>query len=259
MRLRAILLLATSMMAASQAQPTVIDSSHIMYNGRVYQLLSPASQRRLLQHTDPAEPDPAGNHEEEPAAGAHHEKPEEKECEVEHQLLPKDGAQFWGTIALTLLCTCSAATAAGLTLGLLSIDKLNLEILSSPDATDWQDPAQWGCVEKEVAENMALDQKHAKRIYPVIEPHSEANAGSFWQNEPKHLLMVTLLLMNALANEALPIFLDKLMPSPIVAVLVSVSVVLIVGEIIPTALFTGASRACSCSLCTAVGVQVSTS
>ena len=92
--LKAILLLAMSVMAASHMQPTVqqIDSSHIMYDGRVYQLLSPASQRRLLQHnSDPAEPpaettEQPGNHEEEPAAGAHHEKAEEEECEVEHQV-----------------------------------------------------------------------------------------------------------------------------------------------------------------------------
>ena len=90
---RAILLLAMSVMAASHMQPTVqqIDFSHIMYNGRVYQLLSPASQRRLLQQTDPAEPpaettEHSGNHEEKPAAGAHHEKAEEEECEVEHQV-----------------------------------------------------------------------------------------------------------------------------------------------------------------------------
>jgi len=251
--LKAILLLAMSVMAASHMQPTVqqIDSSHIMYDGRVYQLLSPASQRRLLQHnSDPAEPpaettEQPGNHEEEPAAGAHHEKAEEEECEVEHQLLPKDGAKFWGVVALTLLCTCSAATAAGLTLGLLSIDKLNLEILSNDDPNrggcDWSDPhcsQRANCSQAE-AEKAELEQKYAKQIFPVIEPHSEANAGSCWQSEPHHLLMVTLLLMNAIANEALPIFLDKLMPNPIVAVLVSVSVVLIVGEIIPTALFTG--------------------
>jgi len=215
-------------------------------------MISPSAQRRLLQHeptaTEPSQPngEETTHHGEEtnPTNHAepsteHHGEPEEEECEVEHQLLPKDGGKFWGVLALTLMCVFAAATAAGLTLGLLSIDKLQLEILSSPDAVNWSDPSQWGVTEKEDAEEMAQHQQYARRIYPVIEPHSEANVGSCWQNEPHHLLMVTLLLMNALANEALPIFLDKLMPNPIVAVLVSVSVVLIVGEIIPTALFTG--------------------
>jgi metal transporter CNNM len=47
--------------------------------------------------------------------------------------------------------------------------------------------------------------------------------------------------MNALANEALPIFLDKLVPSYI-AVILSVTLVLFFGEIIPSAIFTGPSQ-----------------
>jgi hypothetical protein len=58
---------------------------------------------------------------------------------------------------------------------------------------------------------------------------------------PHHRLMVTLLLCNSVFNEALPLFLDKLVPSW-AAVLVSVSGVLIFGEIIPTAIFTGPNR-----------------
>ncbi|CAK9037229.1 unnamed protein product [Durusdinium trenchii] len=49
-----------------------------------------------------------------------------------------------------------------------------------------------------------------------------------------HLLLVTLLLLNALANEALPIFLDDLL-SPVFAVLLSVTFVLVCGEILPSA------------------------
>merc|ERR1719316_1714969 len=56
-----------------------------------------------------------------------------------------------------------------------------------------------------------------------------------------HRLLVTLLLMNSIANEALPLFLDQLVPSW-VAVLLSVSFVLIFGEIIPSAIFTGPSQ-----------------
>ena len=52
---------------------------------------------------------------------------------------------------------------------------------------------------------------------------------------------VTLLLFNAVANEAMPVFLEKIVP-PYMAVLLSVSLVLIFGEIIPSALFTGKNQ-----------------
>ena len=59
------------------------------------------------------------------------------------------------------------------------------------------------------------DSKCASRILPLVEKH--------------HLLLVTLLLTNALAAEALPIFLDRLV-SPYVAIAMSVSLVLLFGE-----------------------------
>ena len=52
-----------------------------------------------------------------------------------------------------------------------------------------------------------------------------------------HWLLVTLLVMNAAAMETLPILLDELVPS-YVAIIMSVTLVLIVGEIIPQALCT---------------------
>ena len=60
-------------------------------------------------------------------------------------------------------------------------------------------------------------------------------------HRPSPQLLVTLLVLNSLANEAMPIFLDALVPSTI-AVLISVTAVLFVGEIIPAALFTGPSK-----------------
>lgn len=68
------------------------------------------------------------------------------------------------------------------------------------------------------------EKEAAKKLLPLIKRH--------------HLLLVTLLLFNSISNEALPIFLDTLVPS-YVAVLISVTLVLIFGEIIPSALFTG--------------------
>jgi ankyrin repeat/SOCS box protein 13/metal transporter CNNM len=53
------------------------------------------------------------------------------------------------------------------------------------------------------------------KILPIVERH--------------HLLLVTLLLANAAAVESMPIFLDQV-SSPVVAILVSVTAVLIFGE-----------------------------
>ena len=68
------------------------------------------------------------------------------------------------------------------------------------------------------------EKDQAGRILPLVKQH--------------HRLLVTLLLLNSLANEALPIFLEPLV-SPLVAVLLSVTFVLFFGEIIPSAVFTG--------------------
>lgn len=53
-------------------------------------------------------------------------------------------------------------------------------------------------------------------------------------------MLVTLLLCNAAAVEALPLCLDELVPS-VVAIILSVTGVLAFGEIIPQALCTGPS------------------
>jgi hypothetical protein len=50
----------------------------------------------------------------------------------------------------------------------------------------------------------------------------------------QHFLLVTLLLCNACAMEALPLFLDRL-ADPITAIVISVTAVLLFGEIIPQA------------------------
>lgn len=113
---------------------------------------------------------------------------------------PKSWEQLGGAAA----CVLCAALAAGLTVGLMSLDPLELE------------------VKRRVG--TAEERKYAERICPLISRH--------------HRLLVTLLLFNSLANEALPIFLAELVPS-YVAVLLSVTAILIFGEIIPSALFTG--------------------
>lgn len=84
---------------------------------------------------------------------------------------------------------------SGLTMGLLSLDLMTLQIMKEGGT-----PKQ---------------QKQARKILPIVKRH--------------HLLLVTLLLANAGAVEAMPIFLDKI-SSPVIAIVVSVTAVLIFGE-----------------------------
>ena len=65
---------------------------------------------------------------------------------------------------------------------------------------------------------------HALEVLPLIQNH--------------HLLLVSLLLWNATASEALPVFLGSLVPAWL-AIVLSVTLVLFVGEIIPAAIMTG--------------------
>jgi metal transporter CNNM len=103
------------------------------------------------------------------------------------------------------VCVLVSALAAGLTVGLLSLDPLMLLIKTRAGATLTQ-------------------REQAGRLVPII--------------QRRHLLLVTLLLLNSLSSEALPIFLNDLVPD-YVAVLLSVVLVLVFGEILPSAVFTG--------------------
>jgi len=108
-----------------------------------------------------------------------------------------------------LACISVAALAAGLTLGMLGLDPLLLLI-------------------KERAATDLHERRAAATLRPIVQQH--------------HRLLVTLLLMNAVANEALPLFLEALVPNPASAVAVSVTLVLFCGEIIPSAIFTGPNQ-----------------
>jgi len=109
---------------------------------------------------------------------------------------------------LALACVSVAAMAAGLTMGLVSMEAIDLRI-------------------KELASDSPEERRHAKILMPLVRDH--------------HRLLVTLLLLNAMANEALPLFLDKIVPG-YVAVIMSVTLVLFFGEIIPSAIFSGPNK-----------------
>jgi metal transporter CNNM len=93
---------------------------------------------------------------------------------------------------------------SGLTVGYLSIDDLVMELKMSTGTKE--------------------EKMQADVVLPIL--------------AKRHWLLVTLLLCNAVAMEALPLFLDRLMPEAM-AILVSVSAVLIFGEIVPQAVCTG--------------------
>ena len=128
-----------------------------------------------------------------------------EELEVE-RAIPFSGA-FWFNLIMFCSLACFAGTMSGLTVGYLSIDSLVLEIKM---------------------ENGTENEKYyAEKIYKLVHNH--------------HWLLVTLLLCNSFACEAMPIFLSKLV-NEMVAVILSVTVLLFVGEIIPQALCTGPNQ-----------------
>ncbi|GKV29909.1 hypothetical protein SLEP1_g38783 [Rubroshorea leprosula] len=96
-----------------------------------------------------------------------------------------------------------AGLMAGLTLGLMSLGLVDLEVL--------------------IKSGRPQDRIHAAKIFPVV--------------KNQHLLLCTLLIGNSLAMEALPIFLDRLVP-PWAAILISVTLILMFGEILPQAICT---------------------
>ncbi|KEP60531.1 UNVERIFIED_CONTAM: CBS domain-containing protein [Hammondia hammondi] len=114
---------------------------------------------------------------------------------------------FWRTVyaAVTVGLIGVAGLASGLTTGYMAFDELQLLVL------------------QETGSPRARQQ--AETVYRIVQGN-------------RHQLLVTLLLCNSLAMEALPLFLDRLL-TPVLAVLISVTAILFVGEILPQALCTG--------------------
>lgn len=135
---------------------------------------------------------------------------------------------FYKAVAFSFACVIFAALAAGLTMGLVSIDPMWMEVIVKTEEKDMSDESD--------KVKLKEDQAAAQKILPLINDH--------------HRLLVTLLLLNSIANEALPLFLNVLVPSWL-AVVLSVALVLIFGEILPSAVFTGTNQLkiaaqCSC-------------
>lgn len=114
------------------------------------------------------------------------------------------GTVWWFVYAgISCLLVLFAGIMSGLTLGLMSLGLVDLEILQRSGTS--------------------TEKKQAAAILPVV--------------QKQHQLLVTLLLCNACAMEALPLYLDKIF-HPVVAVVLSVTFVLAFGEVIPQAICT---------------------
>ncbi|KAI3969996.1 hypothetical protein MKW92_041648 [Papaver armeniacum] len=107
-------------------------------------------------------------------------------------------AGFFIHILIITVLVLFAGMMSGLTLGLMSMSLVDLEVLAKSGTP--------------------IDRKHAAKILPVV--------------KRQHLLLCTLLIYNAAAMEALPIFLDSLITAW-GAILISVTLILLFGEIIP--------------------------
>ncbi len=129
-----------------------------------------------------------------------------EQLEEDNRSIPFSGA-FWFNLVVFVTLACFAGTMSGLTVGYLSIDSLVLEI--------------------KMTNGTEAEKNYAAKIYRLVHNH--------------HWLLVTLLLCNSFACEAMPIFLSKLV-SEMMAVVISVTVLLFVGEIVPQALCTGPNQ-----------------
>jgi len=131
----------------------------------------------------------------------------QKQVLVASEMAVPFSTEFWIELITFSVLALFAGTVSGLTVGYLSIDDLILEIKMRDGTED--------------------EKYYASKIYKLVSNH--------------HLLLVTLLLCNSFACEAMPIVLHKLV-SEIMAIVLSVTVLLFVGEIIPMSLCTGPNQ-----------------
>ena len=106
---------------------------------------------------------------------------------------------------LAMLCVVVATIEAGLLFGIMSMDPTTLEVKARTAKTH--------------------EERHQAKVLL-----------SFVRR--KHLLMVSIIIVNMGVNEALPVFLDRLVPT-FTSILLSTTLVVLVGEILPSAVFTG--------------------
>ncbi|WVQ74955.1 hypothetical protein IAR50_004563 [Cryptococcus sp. DSM 104548] len=116
---------------------------------------------------------------------------------------PPDSPIFWWKLGLSVFLVLAGGCFAGLTLALMGSDDLNLRVLS----TSSTDPKE---------------RQAANKVLRLL-------------SRGRHWVLVVLLLSNVIVNESLPIFLDDVLGGGLYAVIVSTTMIVIFGEIIPQA------------------------
>lgn len=126
---------------------------------------------------------------------------------IHHEFSSAEEAEsfYWTNILGTLFSVGLVALGSGLFLGLMTLDAFDLKIIMRSSNDD-------------------DEKRYAAALYPIV--------------KERHILLVTLLIVDALAYETLPLFLDKLMPGWAV-LLLSTTLVLLFGEILPSAICMG--------------------
>ncbi|KAJ2415983.1 hypothetical protein H4218_002263 [Coemansia sp. IMI 209128] len=116
--------------------------------------------------------------------------------------VPIGSADFYFRLVVCAVLVVVGGLLAGLTLGLMSLDEVNLQILATCGSE--------------------AQRVYAQRIQPI--------------RKNGHWLLVTLLLGNTVINETLPIVMDSILGGGVMAVLVSTAAIVLFGEIIPQSL-----------------------
>ncbi|XP_057443400.1 DUF21 domain-containing protein At5g52790-like [Lotus japonicus] len=120
---------------------------------------------------------------------------------MEEYEFPCCEGNFWLFLITCLVIVSLAGIASGLALGLLSFSQVDLEVI--------------------IKSGSSKDRKHAERIQPFV--------------KNGHFVLCTLLLGKSLAMEALPIFMDAIIPAWF-TILMSAPLVTVFAEILPQAI-----------------------
>ncbi|TIB59012.1 hypothetical protein E3P78_03717 [Wallemia ichthyophaga] len=118
-----------------------------------------------------------------------------------HKEHPPGTTLFYVQLIISISLVLSGGLFAGLTLGILSLDDLNLKVL-------------------ETSGESQTERDHAKRLINLL------SLGRHW-------ILSVLLLSNSVVNEALPIFLDSILGGGYSAIFISTASIFMFGEIIP--------------------------
>lgn len=118
--------------------------------------------------------------------------------------VPTPGAanEYYAKIGFCVFLVLIGGVFSGLTLGLMGLDMVNLQVLSSSGSE--------------------REQKDALEVLRLLE-------------KGRHWVLVCLLLSNVIVNESLPIFLHSVLGGGLSAVVASTALIVVFGEIVPQA------------------------